>query len=57
MGDFFLTGDLDHGLLEPLTNVPYEENAIRNILKNIQLKDIILHLDEEQFMNILFKKE
>lgn len=57
MGDFFLTGDLDHGLLEPLTNVPYEENAIRNILKYIQLKDIILHLDEEQFMNILFKKE
>ena len=57
MGDYFLTGDLDTGLLKPLTGISYEKETVRHVLEQIPLGDIILHLDEKQFMNILFKTE
>lgn len=57
LGDYFLTGDLDKGLIKPLTNIPYRKEDFRKALKDIKLNDIILHLDEQQFLDIIFKDE
>lgn len=55
MGDYFLVGDLDKGLIQPLTGLDYDREAIAHALGSIPLQDIILHLDAEQFLDILFK--
>lgn len=57
MGDFFVTGDLDNGLLKPLTDIPYKQEDVEKVLSNIKLDELILHLDKKQFLEILFKEE
>lgn len=57
MGDYFLVGDLDAGLLKRLINVPYEEKAVADILHDIRIEDYIHNLTKERFIEILFKEE
>ncbi len=57
LGDYFLTGDLDNGLLKPLTGLPYKEEAFRHALESVNVGSIVLNLDTEQLLNILFKED
>lgn len=53
-GDYFLTGDLDKELTARLRNVPYEETAVRRALKDARLEDVILHLTEDEWIQVMF---
>ena len=52
MGDYFLVGDLDKGLLQKLTNVPLEHAALRRVLPD-RIDDIIMNLMTEDFILLL----
>ena len=52
MGDFFLIGDLDKGLLNKLKNVPLEAGAIHRILPD-RIDDIIMNLMKTDFVELL----
>ncbi len=54
MGDYFLVGDLDEGLLKLLTGIPDDEAAVKSKLENIKMEDYIHNLTKERFMEILF---
>lgn len=54
MGDYFLVGDLDQGLLNHLIGVEYTPQAIEEALKDIKPEEIILNLKLKPFINILF---
>lgn len=57
LGDYFLTGDLDNGLLKPLTGLPYKGEDFRHALESVNVGSIVLNLDTEQLLNILFKED
>ena len=52
MGDYFLTGDIDNGMLTPLRNVPFDKEHIAAALPD-RLDDIVMNLKKEDFINIL----
>ena len=52
MGDFFLIGDLDKGLLDKLKNVPLEAGALHHILPD-RIDDIIMNLMKTDFVELL----
>lgn len=52
MGDFFLIGDLDNGLLNKLKGVPLEAGAISRILPD-RIDDIIMNLLKVDFILLL----
>lgn len=52
MGDYFLIGDLDNGLLKKLRGVPLTRESIRCILPD-RIDDIIYNLEKEDFVNLL----
>lgn len=52
MGDYFLVGDLDHGLLHKLRDVPLTHSALRRILPD-RIDDIIMNLMTEDFILLL----
>ena len=52
MGDFFLVGDLDHGLLDILKDVPLTKSALRSRLPD-RIDDIIMNLMTEDFVRLL----
>ena len=52
MGDFFLIGDLDNGLLNKLKGVPLEAGAISHILPD-RIDDIIMNLLKVDFILLL----
>ena len=52
MGDYFLVGDQDSQLLSKLHDVPLEHAALNRILPD-RIDDIILHLDKEDFIQLL----
>ncbi len=54
MGDFFLIGDLDNGLLNKLKGVPLEDGAISRILPD-RIDDIIMNLMKTDFILLLTK--
>lgn len=53
MGDFFLLSEIDENLLDRLKNVPYKESAIKNVLSDINVGDIILNMTNEQFIKLI----
>jgi lipoic acid synthetase/lipoate-protein ligase A len=54
MGDFFLVGDIDNRLLNPLRNVPYNrESVIKALPKRVD--DLIMNLDKKDLINMIFK--
>ena len=52
MGDFFLVGDLDNGLLRKLKDIPLEAGAISRILPD-RIDDIIMNLMKADFVDLL----
>ena len=52
MGDYFLLGDLDTGLLQKLVDVPLEHAALRHVLPD-RIDDIIMNLMTEDFILLL----
>ena len=52
MGDYFLIGDLDKGLLDKLKDVPLEVRAISHILPD-RIDDIIMNLMKVDFVDLL----
>ena len=52
MGDYFLTGDLDNGILKKLRHVPYNAQAIDNALPD-RLDDIIRNLKKQQLVDLI----
>ena len=52
MGDYFLLGDLDKGLLRKLIDVPLEHSALRRVLPD-RIDDIIMNLMTEDFILLL----
>lgn len=54
MGDYFLVGDLDDGLLRKLHNVPLTHSALRHALPD-RIDDIIMNLMTEDFILLLIE--
>lgn len=52
MGDFFLIGDLDKGLLDKLKNVPLEAGALHRILPD-RIDDVVMNLMKVDFIELL----
>ena len=54
-GDFFLTGDLDAGLLDRLRGVRYAEREIERALSDTDTSEVIAGLSTGQFIELLTK--
>ncbi|MBQ9230043.1 MAG: lipoyltransferase [Prevotella sp.] len=52
MGDFFLVGDLDQGLLNKLKDVPLDASVLSHILPD-RIDDIIMNLMKTDFVDLL----
>ncbi len=52
-GDYFLVGDLDDGLLNKLHGVQFTHLALTDALDKVEVRQIILNLSTNQFINFL----
>lgn len=52
MGDFFLVGDIEQAILQPLRGCPLEREALTSALPD-DLGDIILHLRKDQLIDLI----
>ncbi len=52
MGDYFLIGDLDQGLLDKLKDIPLDAGALSRILPD-RIDDIIMNLMKADFIELL----
>ncbi|MBQ9217878.1 MAG: lipoyltransferase [Muribaculaceae bacterium] len=52
-GDYFLLGDLDRGLLDRLHGVAYTRDALADALADVDVRQIIMNLSTNQFINFL----
>ena len=52
-GDYFLVGDLDDGLLNKLHGVQFTHQALTDALDKVEVRQIILNLSTNQFINFL----
>lgn len=55
LGDFFLVGDLDAGLLTRLKGVPFEREAIEAALRDVEPSTIIMNMTKEQLNELIIK--
>jgi len=55
LGDYFLTGEIDR-LIDALTGVPFEPEAVKAALAPLPLGEFILNLNAEQLLHILFSE-
>ena len=53
-GDFFLLGNLDDGIIAPLTGVNFERTHVQQALEGVDLGRIIANLNNQQLINLLF---
>ena len=53
-GDFFLLGNLDDGIIVPLTGVNFERTHVQQALEGVDLGKIIANLNNQQLINLLF---
>ncbi len=53
-GDFFLLGNLDDGIIAPLTGVIFERTHVQQALEGVDLGKIIANLNNQQLINLLF---
>ena len=53
MGDYFLNEEMDISLLERLKGITYNEESIRKAIANVNIGDIILNINNEQFIKLL----
>ena len=52
MGDFFLVGDIEHAILQPLRGCPLEREALQSALPD-DMGDIILHLRKDHLIDLI----
>ena len=52
MGDFFLVGDIEHAILQPLRGCPLERKALQSALLD-DMGDIILHLRKDHLIDLI----
>ncbi len=57
LGDYFLTGDLDGGLLRPLTGLPFTREAFCKALAGLSPESVIRGLDAGQLLHLLFQDD
>ena len=55
LGDFFLVGDLDGGLLAHLQGVPFEKKAVEEALSDVEPSNIIMNMTKEQLIELINK--
>lgn len=55
LGDYFLVGDLDTGILSKLVNVKYDREHATEALAGVVMENHILNLNKQQFIDLLFK--
>jgi lipoic acid synthetase/lipoate-protein ligase A len=55
-GDYFLVGDIDTALLQPLRGVAFTPEAVAERLADVKMENIIMNLSKQQFINFLFDK-
>lgn len=53
-GDFFLLGNIDDGLIKPLEGVYFNAEEVKNALDGVKLNEIIMNLNINQLINLLF---
>ena len=53
MGDYFLNEEIDVSLLERLKGVAYNVESIRKVVDEVNICDIILNMDNEQFIKLI----
>ena len=53
-GDFFLIGDLDKELIEPLKGIPFTREAVQQRLQDLDLAAVVRHLTAKGFLDLLF---
>lgn len=53
-GDFFLLGNLDDGIIGPLTGVNFDRADVQQALAQVNVGDIIVNLNNQQLINLLF---
>ena len=56
MGDFFLIGDIEQGILSHLRGCRLQREALEEALP-LQTGDIILHLRKPDLINVLLNNE
>lgn len=54
VGDYFLVGDLDSGLLNHLKGALYERNSVASALFNVKPEEVIRNLTITGFLDLLF---
>ncbi len=54
-GDFFLTGDIDHQVIDRLNGTPYTLAAIENAMRDVDMREVIVNLNNKQFISLLTK--
>ncbi len=55
LGDYFLVGDLDQGVLSHLRNVQFTPEAVEAALSDVNIENHIMNLSNQQFIDLLFK--
>ena len=55
LGDYFLVGDLDYGILSHLRNIEYTPEAVSKALSDVVIENHIMNLNKQQFLDLLFK--
>lgn len=53
-GDYFLLGDIDHDLLQPLQGVEFTREAVARRLDTIDLGAVVRHLTAARLLRLLF---
>ena len=57
VGDYFLLGDVNEGLINKLINLPYKLDIVKDQLADVKVDQVIHQLTNEEFLKILFKDE
>lgn len=52
-GDFFMLGDIDNAIINRLNETPYTRAALENVLKDVEMGDVIMNLTTKQIINLL----
>lgn len=52
-GDYFVNEEIDTQLLNHLKNIPYNETSIRLAIKDLEISDFIVNLDNEKFIKLI----
>lgn len=55
LGDYFIVGDLDNGLLGKLKGVTFDAHSVANALNDVEPSEIIMNMTKEQLIELTNK--